>query len=90
MRQEAAYALGNIGFAHTDLVKDAVPRLIEMLEAEFQPQEFHDEFRDHVLEMLAAKVSGQQVQKHVPQAREVEMDLSQALEASIKQVRKRA
>src|SRR5574341_1111510 len=27
-----AYALGNIGFAHTDLVKDAVPRLVRMLE----------------------------------------------------------
>ena len=32
VRQEAAYALGNIGFAHTDLVRDAVPRLIQMLE----------------------------------------------------------
>ncbi len=65
-------------------------QLIEMLEAEFQPQEFHDEFRDHVLEMLAAKALGKQVKKHVPKPREPAMDLSQALEASIQQVRKRA
>lgn len=65
-------------------------QLIEMLEAEFQPQEFHDEFRDHVLEMLAAKASGKQVKKHVPKPREPSLDLSQALEASIRQARKRA
>lgn len=65
-------------------------QLIEMLESEFQPQEFHDEFRDHVLEMVAAKVQGKQVKKHVPMPHEPDMDLSQALEASIRQVRKHA
>ncbi len=65
-------------------------QLIEMLESEFQPQEFHDEFRDHVLEMLAAKAQGKQVKKHVPKPRERSMDLSQALEASLRQARKRA
>lgn len=65
-------------------------QLIEMLESEFQPQEFHDEFRDHVLEMLAAKAQGKPVRRHAPKAQKPGMDLSQALEASIRQVRKRA
>lgn len=65
-------------------------QLIEMLESEFQPQEFHDEFREHVLEMLAAKAQGKQVKKHVPKPRAAELDLGRALEASIRQVRKQA
>jgi DNA end-binding protein Ku len=64
-------------------------QLIEMLESEFQPQEYHDEFRERVLDMLAAKAQGKQVKKHVPEPR-VSMDLGKALEASLLQVRKRA
>ncbi len=65
-------------------------QLIEMLESEFQPQEFHDEFREHVLEMLAAKAQGKPVRKQAPKAQKPGMDLGQALEASLRQVRKRA
>jgi DNA end-binding protein Ku len=65
-------------------------QLIEMLDAEFQPQEFHDEFRERVLEMLAAKAKGKKVRKRAPEAHERSMDVSQALAASIEQVRKHA
>jgi DNA end-binding protein Ku len=65
-------------------------QLIEMLESEFQPQEFHDEFREHVLEMLAAKAQGRPVRKQAPKTPKAAMDLGQALEASLRQVRKRA
>lgn len=65
-------------------------QLIEMLESEFQPQEYHDEFRERVLEMLAAKAQGKQVKKHVLKPREPSLDLSQALETSIRQARKHA
>lgn len=65
-------------------------QLIEMLEAEFQPQEYHDEFREHVLEMLAAKALGKQVKKHIPKPREPSTDIGLALEISIRQVRKQA
>ena len=47
-------------------------QLIEMLESEFQPQEYHDEFRERVLEMLAAKAQGKQVRKLAPKRREPE------------------
>ena len=65
-------------------------QLIEMLESEFQPQEYHDEFRERVLAMLAAKAQGKKVRKLAPPRRKRSMDISQALEASIQQVRKHA
>lgn len=65
-------------------------QLIEMLESEFQPQEYHDEFRDRVFEMLAAKAQGKQARKRAPKPREPSMDISDALETSIQQARKRA
>ncbi len=65
-------------------------QLIEMLASEFEPQEYHDEFRDRVLEMLAAKAQGKQVKKRAPARRERGMDIGNALEASIREVRKRA
>jgi DNA end-binding protein Ku len=65
-------------------------QLIEMLESEFHPQEYHDEFRERVLEMLAAKAQGKPVRKRAPKQREPSIDISHALEASIQQARKRA
>jgi len=65
-------------------------QLIEMLASEFQPQEFHDEFREHVLEMLAAKARGKPVKKRPPTPRERGTDLSRALEASLRQAHKHA
>ena len=77
----AALDKRELGLAH---------QLIEMLESEFQPQEYHDEFRSRVLEMLAAKTLGKQVKKHVPRPREQAMEVSQAREASLQQMRKQA
>ena len=65
-------------------------QLIEMLESEFQPQDYHDEFRERVLKMLAAKEQGKQVRKQPPKPRKPSMDISHALEASIQRVRKHA
>ena len=69
---------------------DMARQLIEMLESEFQPQEYHDEFRERVLAMLAAKAQGEKVRKLMPPRHERSMDIGQALEASIRQVRKHA
>lgn len=65
-------------------------QLIEMLEAEFQPQEYRDEFRARVLKMLAAKAQGKKVRKFVPKPSAPSMDLGQALEASLRKARKHA
>jgi DNA end-binding protein Ku len=69
---------------------DLARQLIEMLEAEFQPQEYHDEFRERVLEMLEAKSHGKKVRKLAPKPPERSVDIGHALEASIQQMRKRA
>ena len=66
-------------------------QLIEMLESEFQPQEYHDEFRERVLKMIADKAKGKKVPKRAaPKRREKSIDISHALEASIQQARKHA
>ncbi|MEN6584985.1 MAG: Ku protein [Sulfuricella sp.] len=65
-------------------------QLIEMLESEFQPQEYHDEFRERVLEMLAAKERGKPMRQPVPQQSDQGMDIGQALEFSLQQARKSA
>lgn len=65
-------------------------QLIGMLDAESQLQEYHDEFRDRVLEMVAAKAKGKPARKRAPPRCERGMELNQALEASIQKARKRA
>lgn len=65
-------------------------QLIEMLEEDFQPQDYHDEFRNRVQELLAAKAQGKHIRKRVPKRRVPGEDISHALEASIQQMRQRA
>ncbi len=65
-------------------------QLIEMLASEFQPEEFHDEFRERVLKMVAAKAQGKKLRKLKAKPSAPSVDISQALEASLQQVRRRA
>lgn len=65
-------------------------QLIEMLDAQFQPQEYHDEYRQRVQEMLSAKAQGKRLRVRAPQRRERGVDIRHALEASIQQARKHA
>lgn len=65
-------------------------QLIEMLDADFHPEEYHDEFRERVLEMLEAKAAGRKVHKLVPKPRQPSADIGAALQASIQQMRKQA
>jgi DNA end-binding protein Ku len=61
-----------------------------MLEAEFQPQAYRDEYRNRVLEMLSAKARGKRVKTRAPRQRERDEDVGHALEASLRQARKSA
>jgi DNA end-binding protein Ku len=65
-------------------------QLIEMLESEFQPQDYHDEFRERVLKMLADKAQGKKIRKFAAKTRQPSMDLGEALQASLQKMRKRA
>lgn len=69
---------------------DMARKLIDMLAAPFEPEKYRDEHRERIMEMIEAKQRGERV-KVIPIRRpEPSEDLSQALEASLKQERKRA
>ncbi len=61
-----------------------------MLAAEFEPQDYKDEFRQRVLEMIEAKARGKTLRRRVPRQREPDEDLRHALEASLRGSQKRA
>lgn len=63
-------------------------QLIGMLEADFEPAQYQDEFRERVLELLETKQQGGKVKRMTFRRREPVDDLSRALEASIRMERK--
>jgi DNA end-binding protein Ku len=65
-------------------------QLIGMLDAEFQPQEYRDEFRHRILAMVEAKARGKKVKTLAPRRLERGGDIRHALEASLKQARRSA
>ena len=65
-------------------------QLIEMLEADFEPQNYRDEYRHRVLEMVESKAAGRKVKPMKPRRRERSEDVGSALEASLAQARKSA
>lgn len=69
---------------------DMAQQLIGMLEAPFEPEEYHDEYRARVMEMIEAKRRGESVKVTPIRRPKPSDDLSKALEASLKQERKRA
>jgi DNA end-binding protein Ku len=69
---------------------DMARQLVDMLTAEFDPTEYRDQYRHRVEELIETKARGGRVRrKPAPRPRAPE-DLTRALEASLKQERKRA
>lgn len=64
-------------------------QLIESLSSDFEPNKYHDEYYDKVIEMIEMKAEGQQVisQPAAPQNTKV-VDLMAALEASLAEIQK--
>lgn len=65
-------------------------QLIAMLEATFEPEEYRDEYRERVIEMIDAKRQGKSVKVTPIRRPKPSDDLSKALEASLKGERKHA
>lgn len=65
-------------------------QLIDMLAADFEPEQYRDEYRERVLQLIQTKASGGKVAAFKPRRRERSADLSKALEASLERERKRA
>jgi DNA end-binding protein Ku len=70
--------------AATDRELKMAEQLIESLSTEFEPEKFHDEYRERVLELIERKAAGEEIAVQ-PQAEEEAPapDLMAALEASL-------
>jgi DNA end-binding protein Ku len=64
-------------------------QLIEALAGEFDPNEFKDEHRERVCELIAAKAKGKRLKAPPRERRRPARDLGSALEQSLKQLRRR-
>ena len=63
-------------------------QLIDSLSTEFQPDKFHDTYREQVLELIEKKAAGEEiVVESAPAAQAPVVDLMAALEASVKEAR---
>jgi DNA end-binding protein Ku len=62
---------------------DMAGRLVDSLHAEFEPDGFHDTYRERVLELIAAKARGEEPEAAPEPVREEAPDLAGALEASL-------
>jgi DNA end-binding protein Ku len=69
---------------------DMARRLMEMLAADFEPADYRDKYRARVQELIAVKSSGGRVKKIPLRKRPKTDDLQSALEASLRQEKKRA
>lgn len=69
---------------------DMARRLIDMLAADFDPEAYHDEYRARVEELIETKARGGRVTARRAKPPRPSEDLAGALEASLKQERKRA
>lgn len=65
-------------------------QLIDMLAADFEPQQYHDEYRERVMNLIQTKASGGKVSTLRPRRKARSEDLSTALEASLRQEKQRA
>lgn len=64
-------------------------QLVAALEADFDPTEWRDEYRDRVLELVEAKAEGKTIRMPKGAKKKAEGDLSESLEASIAAARER-
>jgi DNA end-binding protein Ku len=58
-------------------------QLIENLTAEWNPQEYTDEYREALLQIVEAKINGQEIESVAPEPTAKVVDLMEALKASV-------
>lgn len=61
--------------------------LVEMLTGDFEPDKYHDNYREALLELIERKAEGQEIKRPKPVAGKV-TDLMEALRASVENARK--
>ncbi len=65
-------------------------QLIENLTAEWNPEEFHDGYREAMLQIVEAKINGQEIETVAPEPTAKVVDLMEALKASVAAAKKGA
>jgi DNA end-binding protein Ku len=63
-------------------------QVIESISGEFDPEEFRNEYRDDLRQMLEAKLAGQEIVKPEPAPETPVIDLMEALKASVAETKK--
>src|SRR5262249_49135783 len=66
-----------------DAELDLARQVIESISGEFDPEEFRNEYRDDLRQMLEAKVAGHEITKPEPAPETPVIDLMEALKASV-------
>ena len=64
-------------------------QLIELLEGEFDPKEFRDEYRERMVEFIEQKAKGKKFRLHVVKSKRATPSLDKALSKSIEGLKKR-
>src|SRR6185503_13009489 len=64
--------------------------LISSLEAEFEPQKYHDQYRDNLTKMIEAKIEGHKVVETPSEHMAPVIDIMEALKRSLAEKRKPA
>ncbi len=72
----------------TDRELDMAFTLIELLRKPFEPEEYHDHYRDALSEMIEAKLEGKQVVRSPPPRDSKVIDLAEALKKSVAAAKK--
>ncbi len=62
---------------------DMATALVESLSAPFEPEKYHDEYREKLLRLIEAKADGEVVTVAAPEHEAPVVDLMAALEASL-------
>jgi DNA end-binding protein Ku len=65
-------------------------QLLSILEADFDPTQFRDEYRQRLLDLIEAKAAGKAVKQRRPREKPASEDLTAALAASLEREKKRA
>jgi len=68
---------------------DMAVQLVENLTAEFNPEKYHDEYREELLKIIRAKVEGKEIKEPAPVLPKTQvLDLMEKLRASVEATKK--
>jgi DNA end-binding protein Ku len=81
---EDAVAESDVKDAELDLAR----QVIESISGEFEPEEFRNEYRDELRQMLESKLAGHEIAKPEPAPETPVIDLMEALKASVAETKK--